>query len=257
MQLHRPLGNTRPMRIGVKPGQLGLSPTQLIACWRAADELGFESIWTFDHLSGDRLCYEPLSLLAAMATVTSHSRIGCLVLANGLRSPFSLAAQIATIDALSEGRLEVGFGAGDLFAKADFDAAGIPFPQRDTRVGALRDTLEIVQTSLAAATSKLSAVPNQSHVPLLVGGRSADIRQVATDLSIGWNFPGSIDEAPVFGALSTTMPDAQVQVFVEANMDVRPVIDAYRDAGATRLVLVLHEPAISDLERVAREALND
>lgn len=245
------------MRIGVKPGQIGMSPPQLIACWQAADDLGFESIWTFDHLSGNRVCYEPLALLAAMATVTSRARIGCLVLANGLRSPFALAAQIATIDALSAGRLEVGIGAGDSFAKDDFAAAGIPFPDKEVRLLALRETITFLQAQLNASTSKLVTSPTQFPVPLLVGGRSVGIRQIAADLSIGWNCSCESGEAEMFSALSAKLPDAQAQVFVNANTKIRSVVDAYRAAGATRLVLVLNQPTPDDLRRVAIQALKE
>ena len=245
------------MRIGVKPGQIGMSPSQLITCWQAADDLGFESVWTFDHLSGNRVCYEPLALLAAMATVTSRARIGCLVLANGLRSPFALAAQIATIDALSEGRLEVGIGAGDSFAKADFAAAGIPFPDKEARLLALRETITFLQAQINASTSKLAASPTQCPVPFLVGGRSVGIRQIAADLSIGWNCSCESDEAETFSALSSTLPDTQAQVFVNEDTEIRSVVDAYRTAGATRLILVLNEPTPNDLRRVAVQALRE
>lgn len=115
------------LRIGVKPGQIGLSIAELKCLWAEAEDTGFESVWTFDHLTGN-LCYEAVTLLAAMAAETRRVRIGCLVLANGTRRPETLAAQLATVDALSEGRLEVGLGLASDFAKADFDALGLRFP---------------------------------------------------------------------------------------------------------------------------------
>lgn len=62
------------MRIGVKPGQVGLSVEELQALWREAEDAGFESVWTYDQLVGTP-CYEALSLLAAMAVVTHRVRL--------------------------------------------------------------------------------------------------------------------------------------------------------------------------------------
>ena len=75
---------------------------------REAEAAGFESVWTFDHLTrvDGKPMYEATALLAAMAELTQRVRIGCLVLANGTRRIETLAAALATIDALSGGRLE-------------------------------------------------------------------------------------------------------------------------------------------------------
>jgi hypothetical protein len=67
------------MRIGVKPGQLGPSIDDLRRCWAEAEEAGFESFWTFDHLTGSP-CHEPVALLAARAVSTRRVRLGCPVL---------------------------------------------------------------------------------------------------------------------------------------------------------------------------------
>jgi alkanesulfonate monooxygenase SsuD/methylene tetrahydromethanopterin reductase-like flavin-dependent oxidoreductase (luciferase family) len=78
---------------------------------------------------------------------------------------------VQPIDALSDGRLEVGFGAGDSFAKSDFEAAGLSFPKNDVRLLSLRNTLAALEGFLEA-TSELSAIPIQNQVPLIIGGRS-------------------------------------------------------------------------------------
>jgi alkanesulfonate monooxygenase SsuD/methylene tetrahydromethanopterin reductase-like flavin-dependent oxidoreductase (luciferase family) len=91
---------------------------------------------------------------------------------------------VQPIDALSDGRLEVGFGAGDSFAKSDFEAAGLSFPKKVVRLLSLRNTLAALEGFLEA-TSELSAIPIQSQVPLIIDGRSSGIRQIATELGIG------------------------------------------------------------------------
>ncbi len=140
------------MRIGIKPGQVGLTPTELIRLWRTAEDSGFESIWTFDHLTGQALCYEAVTLLAALATATRRVRIGCLVLISGLRPAEILAAQLATVDALSGGRLEVGLGVGDWFAGEDFTALGLPFPGWRARFATFRSCVERLRWLLSPAS---------------------------------------------------------------------------------------------------------
>ncbi|MCZ7567091.1 MAG: LLM class flavin-dependent oxidoreductase [Ardenticatenaceae bacterium] len=146
------------MRVGVKPGQIGLSTQQLVCLWQEAEDAGFESVWTFDHLTG-HWCYEAVTLLAAMAVVTRRVRSGCLVLAHGTRSVETLAAQVATIDALSGGRLEVGLGVGSVFAKQDFDALHLPFPAWSARLQAYQAAVDRL-LALTAPTPHLERVPS-------------------------------------------------------------------------------------------------
>ncbi|MGH9175454.1 MAG: LLM class flavin-dependent oxidoreductase, partial [Vicinamibacterales bacterium] len=195
------------MRIGVKPGQIGLTIDELRHCWVEAEAAGFESIWTFDHLTGPRI-YEAVTLLAALALDTSRARIGCLVLANGARQIETLAAQLATIDALSGGRLEVGIGTSSQFARLDYDALGLPFPRRETRVAAFRLAIERL-IDLTGPESPLGARPVQSPLPLILGGASDEVRQLAIERRLSWNL--STSSAEEFAHLKMDQPDPQAQ----------------------------------------------
>ena len=226
------------MRIGVKPGQIGLSVPELARLWAEAEDAGFESLWTFDHLTGPR-CYEAVTLLAAMAVQTRRVRIGCLVLANGTRHVETLAAQLATVDALSGGRLEVGLGAGSLFAKEDFDVLGLPFAAWPERVDSLRAAVDRLQT-LTAPGSPLGARAQQSPLPLILGGKSAAVRRLAAECRLSWNL--STASAAEFARLKEGQPDPQAQVFLREVRSVPETVERFRRAGATRLVFVLVPP---------------
>jgi alkanesulfonate monooxygenase SsuD/methylene tetrahydromethanopterin reductase-like flavin-dependent oxidoreductase (luciferase family) len=242
------------MRIGVKPGQIGLTVPQLRRCWREAEDAGFESLWTFDHLTlaNGQAVYEACALLAAMAEATSRVRIGCLVLAGGSRRVETLAATLATIDALSDGRLEVGLGAASGFAKLDFDALGIPYPALTERLAMFAGTVDRL-LELTGADSPLGARPVQSPLPLILGGSARAIREMAIARGLSWNL--SADSVEDFRRLAAGQGDPQAQVFVRDISSVGETVSAYREAGATRLVLVLVPPIEpGDIGRLARLA---
>ena len=239
------------MRIGVKPGQIGLTVGELRRSWAEAEEAGFESVWTFDHLTGP-LCYEAVTLLAALAVETRRPRIGCLVLANGTRQVETLAAQLATVDALSEGRLEVGIGSSSSFAKQDFEALGIPYGSWEERVAAFERAVDRL-IELTGPESPLGARPVQAPLPLILGGGSEAVRGMAIERGLTWNLSAS--SANEFVRLKAGQSDPQAQVFLRTVASVPETVAQYRDAGATRLVFVL-EPPIQpgDITRLAREA---
>jgi alkanesulfonate monooxygenase SsuD/methylene tetrahydromethanopterin reductase-like flavin-dependent oxidoreductase (luciferase family) len=87
------------MRIGVKTGPLGWTVAELDGAWTVAEECGFNLISCFDHPS--RSAWEPVTLLQAMADATSRIRLGIHVMNVNLCNPFLLAAQVATVQALS------------------------------------------------------------------------------------------------------------------------------------------------------------
>ena len=239
------------MRIGVKPGQIGLSATELQRCWTEAEDAGFESVWTFDHLTG-RLCHEAVALLAAMAMVTRRARIGCLVLAHGTRRVDTLAAQLATVDALSGGRLEVGLGVASGFARQDFAALGLPFAPWDERVRSYRGAVARL-VELTSPGSPLGARPHQSPLPLILGGRSQAVRRLAAERGLSWNL--STDSAGEFRRLKDGQRDPQAQVFLRDVRSVPETVAEFREAGATRLVFVMVPPFDPGaIRRLAREA---
>jgi probable F420-dependent oxidoreductase len=107
-------------------------PEAVLAYGVEAEERGFESLWTWDHiLLGVKPCFpilESVLMLTALAARTSRIKLGTGILVLPLRNPLVLAKQLATLDLISNGRLVLGVASG--WYKREFDAVGIPFNQR-------------------------------------------------------------------------------------------------------------------------------
>ncbi|WP_037886544.1 TIGR03621 family F420-dependent LLM class oxidoreductase [Streptomyces sp. NRRL S-646] len=154
---------------------------------RRAEALGFSSFVLPDHFGGGQLA--PMPALMAAADATSTLRLGTLVLCNDFRHPVMLAQEAATLDLLSDGRLELGMGAG--WMRAEYDAVDLPFDPAATRVERLEESVQIVRGVLdegkADFTGKHYRVsgfegapePAQAKVPILVGGGSPRILRLA------------------------------------------------------------------------------
>ncbi|MFJ3307721.1 LLM class F420-dependent oxidoreductase [Streptomyces sp. NPDC086549] len=150
-----------PFRFGVN-----LLTSAPAAEWRAkcrrAEELGYDVILVPDHLGMPA----PFPALVAAAEATERPRLGTFVLNAGFWNPALLAREVATTDALTGGRLELGLGTG--YVQAEHDAAGLPFGSPRERVDHLRHTVAELDRLLGSA--EFEPRPVQSRVPLLVGG---------------------------------------------------------------------------------------
>lgn len=122
---------------------------ELIAMAQAAEAVGFDSVWYGDHLIydlpvGARGPWEAWTTLAALAAATERVELGPLVASTSFHAPAMLAKQAATVDAISEGRLIVGLGAG--WNRREYDAFGFPY---DRRVSRFEEAFTIIRTLLA------------------------------------------------------------------------------------------------------------
>jgi probable F420-dependent oxidoreductase len=111
---------------------------------RSAERFGYDAIFTADHLGSPA----PFAPLIAAAAATTRMRLGTMVLNVGFWNPHLLAREVATADLLTDGRLELGLGAGHM--KWEFDAAGLPWqplPERADRLAATLDELERIFAS--------------------------------------------------------------------------------------------------------------
>src|SRR6478672_1421276 len=134
------------------PDENPLSFERIAEYARRADELGFDSLWLSDHLfldlekyggTAERFgAYEPLTTLAALASVVTRPRLGTLVLCEALRPATVLAKALATLDQICDGRLDVGLGAG--WYEPDYEAIGMELPRPGVRVDRLREAVEVV-----------------------------------------------------------------------------------------------------------------
>jgi alkanesulfonate monooxygenase SsuD/methylene tetrahydromethanopterin reductase-like flavin-dependent oxidoreductase (luciferase family) len=179
---------------------------------RRVDELGYDSLWTWDHLYaifGDP--YQPIfegwMALAAWAKVTTRARLGLLVGANTFRNPGLVAKQVATLDHLSDGRAILGIGGAwfELEHTAHGMEFGSGFGERltwmDEAVGAMRGLLD--GESVTSATDgryrfndlRHAPLPVQRRLPIMIGGSGErkTLRTVARYADM-WNAMGSIEK---------------------------------------------------------------
>lgn len=112
----------------VNPAPL-TKPAQVINFARKCEAMGVHSMWIIDRVAYDNL--EPLTVLAAAASVTAKIRLGTSVLLPGLRHPTLLAKTVATLDFVSNGRVTLGVGFGS--RENDFTAVEVPFQHRGSR----------------------------------------------------------------------------------------------------------------------------
>jgi probable F420-dependent oxidoreductase len=170
---------------------------------RRAEALGYSALYLPDHFSDQP---GPIAALMAAAAATSTLRIGSLVFDNDYRHPVVLAKEAATLDLLSDGRLDFGLGAGWL--ASDYEKAGIPLDSAGTRIERMEEGLKVIKGLWAGGTfsfsgkhyqvSEMEGTPlpvQKPHPPILLGGggrrmltlagREADIVNVNFDLREG------------------------------------------------------------------------
>ena len=155
---------------------------------RAAEELGFDSIWAPDHLllGVNQAEYEVWTLLSAIAGMTDRPRIGSLVLCNDFRSPALVAKMAATLDVISDGRLTLGLGAG--WHEPEYLTYGWPFRADFDRLMRLDESIRLIKRMWTEDAPSFEGdhyritdaacepKPIQSpHPPILVGGAGEEV----------------------------------------------------------------------------------
>lgn len=108
---------------------------------RHLEDSGFDALLVPDHLVGPR--FAPIAAITAAACATSRLRVGTLVFANDFRHPAILAKEAATVDVLSDGRLELGIGTG--WMAHDYDRAGLTLDLPGVRVGRLAEAIQVLK----------------------------------------------------------------------------------------------------------------
>ena len=131
------------MRFGIDIAQQRLPFDEIVNRVRFGEELGFDGAWGFDHFvpmygQGPGECFEGMTTLAALATVTSTIRLGLLVTGVTYRHPSVLAVEAITVDHASHGRLELALGAA--WYEPEHRQLGIEFPSIGERFDRLEDT---------------------------------------------------------------------------------------------------------------------
>lgn len=133
------MSESRPFRFGVLASN-ARSSSEWTETARKAEDLGYSALLMPDHF-GDQL--SPIAALATAAAVTTSLRVGTLVFANDFRHPAVLAKEAATLDLLSDGRLEVGVGAG--WMTEDYTWTGIAHDRAGLRIDRMIEAIEVLR----------------------------------------------------------------------------------------------------------------
>ena len=201
-------GTVGGVRFGIVTDQNLPWPT-LVERWRLFDQLGFDSAWDCDHfIQPSRPTgpyFEAWTLLAALAAVTDRIRIGVLVSCNTFRHPSLLAKEALTVDHVSNGRLELGIGAG--WYEPEHPMFGIEMPPPGELVTRYREAVELVDrllrndtTSYAGRFYQVREAPmrprpiQQPRPPLMLAAHKRKMLRIVAEYADTWNSFGTVDE---------------------------------------------------------------
>ena len=191
---------------GVHVGLQHTTADELQSVWRQIEDMGYGWISVWDHFYGatgrpeDAACLEAVAMHAALACTTSRVPCGSLVYSIGYRHPAVLAKAITAIDQLSGGRANMGIGAG--WAKVEYDAYGIPFPEPKVRLDQLEEGIQVLRgllhddvttfdgTWFTLREARNEPRPVQRRIPIWIGGGGEKrTLRIAARHADGWNVP--------------------------------------------------------------------
>ena len=271
------------MRVGVHLPQIGrkAGPEAIRRAAVQAEELGFDDVWTSEHIIVPKgapyppspMFYDPVLTLTWAAAYTSKVGLGTSVLVLPMRHPLPLAKELATLQNLSAGRLILGAGVGWL--EAEFSALGVPFRERGRRmdegIAMMRavwgdDPVSFTARTIPAVIDDMRMLPQPERpIPIWIGGSSEAALKRATRLD-GWHGSRVSPEQarPIVERLRAARPGPEFAISVRYGWDgkddgaLAARLGGYRETGIGH---VLVEPAeraldawLAAVERIARAA---
>jgi len=200
---------SQKIEFGIFSPQAGMSFKALVDRANLAERLGYHSLWLVDHFwnrgvpEADLL--ECTAAMSGLAARTEKIRIGSLVLCNSFRNPALLAKTLTSIDHISNGRLEVGVGAG--WMDEEFTGYGYEFPKIGTRLRQLDEGLHIMKLLFTEKRATFKgrhytieeAICNpksvqQPHPPITIGGSGEKIMlKLVAKFADRWNCPAGYE----------------------------------------------------------------
>jgi probable F420-dependent oxidoreductase len=244
-------------RVGVQLQPQHTTMADLREAWRAADAMGVDSIWTWDHFfplygEADGTHFEGWVTLTTMAADTASAQVGMLVTGNTYRNPELLADMARTLDHVSGGRAYLGLGAG--WFERDYDEYGYEFGTAGSRLRELETSLERIRARLGALNP-----PPMGALPILIGGggEKVTLRLVAR-FADAWNTFGPPENfAHKSAVLDRWCADvgrdpSEIERTVGISGSEIENVDAYLDAGATHLILMQGAQGPFDLADLQR-----
>ncbi|TMF60844.1 MAG: TIGR03621 family F420-dependent LLM class oxidoreductase [Chloroflexi bacterium] len=207
------------------------SRAEYVEAVRDIERLGYSAVMLSDHLV-DQLA--PISALGVAAAVTSTLRLGTFVFNNDLRHPAVLAQELATLDRLSDGRLEIGIGAG--WNKPEYESAGIPYDPGTVRIDRLAESISIMKRLFSDGPADFEGryyrvtgfddLPRpiqRPHPPFFVGGGSPKLLRFAAR------------NADIVGIAPRVRPDGKPDVLGGTLAGSESKIAIIREAAGERL----------------------
>jgi probable F420-dependent oxidoreductase len=180
------MAHPRAFRFGVQLSTAS-SGAEWAALARKAEELGYSTLFLPDHFGGQ---LAPVPAMMAAADATSELRVGCLVFDNDYRHPVVLAKEMATIDVLSGGRVELGIGAG--WMNSDYEQSGIEHDSASVRIDRMEEGIAALKglfadgaCTFAGEHYRITGLDGQPkpqqrpHPPLLIGGGGKRVLTIA------------------------------------------------------------------------------
>lgn len=274
---------TTSLSFGIKTAPQHTTYEDMLRVWQEAEAIPvIEHAWLFDHfapIQGDvgGPCLEGWTVLAAFAAVTERLRLGLMVTGNTYRHPAVLAKIAATVDVISNGRLDFGIGAG--WNEYEHESMGIPLYRPGERIRRLEEACEVIRRLFTEPTvdfdgqyyqlkdARSEPKPVQKPYPPFViggGGEKLTLRVVAKYADI-WNYTGgSVEEfahkvevlrehcAAVGRDPSEIVLSYQYRVGDDFGAAVEP-LQRFIDAGATHIVLYLPSPHTEGMATRAAE----
>lgn len=278
------------MKFGLIPCNVGVSDVeQIVSMARTAEEIGLESLWTFEHaivpidyrsaypygadgkmpVTPETNFVDPLIALAAVAAHTEKLRLGTGVNILPQANPLMLAKQAASLDFVSKGRLMLGLGIGWL--EEEFEALGVPFERRGARfadyVEAMRkvwsgEVVEHRSEFLRWTGFKSYPRPIQDPLPLIIGGSKKNALRRVARFGQGWYAPAlgadhlasmlpSLDEACAAQGRDRSTIEIST-MYVPALEPPAEALPRYRDLGVERLIVPLQALGQSPIDGLAR-----
>ena len=172
------MAHDRKFRFGVQTGG-ATSAREWTEKARKVEALGYSTLYMPDHFIDTP--FAPMVGIAAAAEATDSLRVGTLVLGNDYKHPAVVAKEFATLDVITEGRVEAGIGAG--WMRIDYEALGLPYDRAGTRIERLEEAIAVMKGAWRPAPfsfagdhyriTNYDGLPKpaqQPHPPLFVGG---------------------------------------------------------------------------------------
>jgi F420-dependent oxidoreductase-like protein len=275
------------LTFGIKTAPQDVTYDEILTVWRDADAIeSIEHAWLFDHFAPinghlDGPCLEGWTLLAALAAETQRLRLGLMVTGNTYRHPAVLAKIAATVDVISNGRLDFGIGAG--WNVYEHESMGIPLYAPGERIRRFGEACAIIKSLFTEhlttfdgryyqlKDARCEPKPIQKpYPPFVIGGSGERLTlRVVAEYAQVWNFGGTDPEqfkhkvrvlhehcAAVGRDPSEIALSIQIQVFPDDHQKTIDTVQSLVDVGANHIILNLRPPIPTGIvARVAEEVI--